>query len=152
MVRKCCVIRLLRDAGIRSDFKSFEDRLLAQKIIYIAQSLLDIDFGYSFVWHIRGPYSKALSRDLRMYNKLRCECDEASRTSIARTISLINELRSTGKGLSHAVEVLASYLMLLKEVYPKPEDPLKELISRKPYITYEDVEGVLRVARKYAAL
>lgn len=152
MIRKCCVIRLLREVGIRSDFKAFKDRLLAQKIVYIAQTLFNIDFNYRFIWHMRGPYSKALSRDLRTYSKLLCECDNMDRASIVKLTSLIDELRNTSKGLGHAAEVLASYLMLSKEVYPKPENPLKELTSRKPYITYEDVEEVLRIARKYAAI
>ncbi len=153
MVKKCCVIKLLRELGIRSNFKSFDERLLAQKIIYLAQSLFNIDFGYKFVWHIRGPYSKALSKDLRAYSsKTLCECNDLSRDSITKIITLINELRSASKGLSHSVEVLASYVMLTRDVYPRSQDPYKDLTSKKPYITYEDVNEVLSIARKYVVI
>jgi hypothetical protein len=149
MSRACCVVKMLRELGIRSDFNSFKDRLLAQKIVYIAQTVFGIDFGYKFIWHIRGPYSKILSRDLRVSVDPTCRCPELSSESLGKLKSLINDLRSLDNDLSVSAEVLASYLMLSRDVYPRPEDPIKELISRKPYISYDDVQNILKIYSKY---
>jgi len=149
MSKACCVVKMLKELGIRPDFNSFKDRLLAQKIVYIAQTVFGIDFGYKFIWHIRGPYSKDLSRDLRVSTDPTCRCPELNSESLSRLKSLINDLRSLGKDLRISMEVLASYLMLSRDVYPKPEDPIKELLSRKPYISCEDVQNVLKIYSKY---
>jgi hypothetical protein len=149
MSRACCVVKMLKELGIRSDFNSFKDRLLAQKIVYIAQTVFGIDFGYKFIWHIRGPYSKTLSRDLRVSTDSTCRCPELSSESLSRLKSLVNDLRGLGKDLSISTEVLASYLMLSRDVYPRPEDPIKELISRKSYISYEDVQNILKIYSRY---
>jgi len=150
MNRLCCVAKLLRELNLRMDFNSFKSRLLAQKVVYVAQTLLNIDLGYKFIWHIRGPYSKALSRDLRMLDKVHdCSCVELGGGALLRLKSLLGELRGVSSDLSYTLEILASYLMLVNEVYPKPDDPLKELISRKPYVRYEDAVKVLSVMNKY---
>ncbi|MEM0453058.1 MAG: hypothetical protein QXO98_00160 [Sulfolobales archaeon] len=150
MSRSCCVAKLLRDLGVRSDFKSFKDRLLAQKIVYLAQTIFGINFGYRFIWHIRGPYSKSLSRDLRtpeVYDE--CSCLEVENSALLRLKSLLNELKGLNIDISLALEIIASYLMLLRDVFPKPEDPVKELMIRKPYISGENIKTALSVISKY---
>ncbi|MEM1982563.1 MAG: hypothetical protein QXD94_03065 [Sulfolobales archaeon] len=150
MSRSCCVAKLLRDLGVRSDFKSFKDRLLAQKIVYLAQTIFGINFGYRFIWHIRGPYSKSLSRDLRtpeVYDE--CSCLEVENNALLRLKSLLNELKGLNIDISLALEIIASYLMLLRDVFPKPEDPVKELMIRKPYISGENIKTALSVISKY---
>lgn len=150
MLKSCCVIKLLIDVGIHPDFKSFKDRLLVQKVVYVAQTLFNINFGYRFIWHIRGPYSKALSKDLRTSETYSmCRCPELDSNSALRLKSLINELRNLNVDLSLSLEIIASYLMLSKDVYPKPEDPVKELLLRKPYISREDINAILNVFSRY---
>ena len=39
---------------------NFSDRILVQKKIYCAQ-MLGVDFGFSFNWYLRGPYSPGLT-------------------------------------------------------------------------------------------
>lgn len=39
---------------------SFNDRIIVQKKIYCAQ-MLGIDFGFSYNWYLRGPYSPELT-------------------------------------------------------------------------------------------
>ncbi len=151
MLKSCCITKLLMDVGINSDFRLFKDRLLAQKVVYIAQTLFNINFGYRFIWHIRGPYSKALSKDLRApegYSM--CRCPELDNNSVLRLKSLINELRGLNVDLSLSLEIIASYLMLSKDVYPRPEDPAKELLLRKPYIGHENISAILNVFSKYS--
>jgi DNA-directed RNA polymerase subunit F len=72
-----------------------------------------------------------------------------SSESLGKLKSLINDLRNLGNDLSVSAEILASYLMLSRDVYPRPEDPIKELISRKPYISYDDVQNILKIYSKY---
>lgn len=40
----------------------FEDKLIVQKIVYLAQES-GIDLGYDFEWYLRGPYCKEISGD-----------------------------------------------------------------------------------------
>lgn len=40
----------------------FEDKLVNQKIVYIAQEN-GINLGYDFEWYLRGPYCKLVSED-----------------------------------------------------------------------------------------
>lgn len=149
-MKGCCIAKLLADLGIYSDFKLFKDRLLAQKVIYLAQTVFNINFGYKFIWHIKGPYSKALSRDLKAPEDYRvCRCSEIDGNAFLKLKSLINELRGLNMDLSLSLEIIASYLMLSRDVYPRPEDPVKELLLRKPYISYENVNAVLRISGKY---
>ncbi|MCS7108441.1 MAG: hypothetical protein RMH77_03360 [Sulfolobales archaeon] len=150
MSRSCCVIKLLTDLGIRSDFRSFKDRLLAQKIVYVAQTIFNINFGYKFIWHIRGPYSKTLSRDLRASeDRGGCRCQELDYSSVSKLKSMLSELRGLNMDVGLSLEIIASYLMLSRDVFPKPEDPVKELLSRKPYINYENISTALNVFSKY---
>lgn len=52
---------VLKRLGIES-IDSLEKRTVMQKKIYIAQSM-GMNLGYSFQWHIHGPYSKELTED-----------------------------------------------------------------------------------------
>jgi uncharacterized protein YwgA len=42
--------------------KTFQDRLIMQKAVYIAQSA-GINLGYFYHWYLYGPYSPSLTRD-----------------------------------------------------------------------------------------
>ena len=42
--------------------EEFEDKLITQKITYLAQTF-DIDLGYTFEWNKRGPYCAEVSED-----------------------------------------------------------------------------------------
>lgn len=149
-MKGCCITKLLVDLGIYPDFKLFKDRLLAQKIVYLVQTIFNVNFGYKFIWHIRGPYSKALSRDLKAPEDYGvCRCSEMDGNTVLKLKSFISELRGLNMDLSLSLEIIASYLMLSRDVYPRPEDPVKELLSRKPYISYENVNAVLRISGKY---
>jgi uncharacterized protein YwgA len=43
--------------------KSFGDRLVVQKLIYLAQAA-GLDLGYYYGWYIRGPYCSAVADDM----------------------------------------------------------------------------------------
>jgi len=56
------VVFLFESLGKNIMMKEFEDRIKFQKILFLAQHY-DIDFGYTFSWYLRGPYSKAAVKD-----------------------------------------------------------------------------------------
>jgi len=63
MDRRQIVLKLTLDAlGLDLKLESFNDRLIIQKAIYLAQ-VAGIQLGYRFSWYIHGPYSAALTRD-----------------------------------------------------------------------------------------
>ena len=47
---------------VRLYLRSFNDRLIIQKAVYLIQKA-GLDLGYNFRWYLRGPYSSALTRD-----------------------------------------------------------------------------------------
>lgn len=130
------------------DISKFSERLTAQKLIYIAQKLFGINFGYSFKWYVRGPYSRSLSRDLREPVE-ECKCSYIDEETIITVKSFIKDLERFNGGINYQLEIIASYLMLNEDVYPKPIDPIKELASRKPYLRKEDIINIVRYVDKY---
>jgi len=50
--------------GLKLPFQinTFEDRLILQKAVYIAQSA-GVNLGYYYQWYLHGPYSPSLTRD-----------------------------------------------------------------------------------------
>ncbi|MCD6324467.1 MAG: hypothetical protein J7L55_05115 [Desulfurococcales archaeon] len=138
---KCCATYVVREV-LGEEPNDFSGRLAAQKLIYLIQKVLGINLGYSFMWFSRGPYSKALAKDLRGCEEgVKCLGDDELR----KARELISRLRGSGVPLTKALEIAASYLMLRDEVFPKPEDPVKELLERKPFIKDEEVNAVLDV-------
>lgn len=55
---------LLTINSLKLPFKidSFEDRLIMQKTIYLAQAA-GVHLGYYYHWYLHGPYSSSLTRD-----------------------------------------------------------------------------------------
>ncbi len=50
--------------GLGLEFKidGFEDRLILQKTVYLAQTA-GVNLGYYYHWYLHGPYSPSLTRD-----------------------------------------------------------------------------------------
>jgi uncharacterized protein YwgA len=48
--------------GLGCSMKSFEDRLILQKAIYLCQAA-GVNLGYYYQWYLYGPYSPSLTRD-----------------------------------------------------------------------------------------
>jgi hypothetical protein len=62
------IIRIA-NALTSASIDEFDDRLKLQKIAYLAQEL-GADSGFTFSWHIRGPYSPSLTRVLYSADEL----------------------------------------------------------------------------------
>lgn len=54
---------MLRKLGIKATMACFKDRLVVQKVVYLAQAA-GLDLGYYYGWYIRGPYCSAVADDL----------------------------------------------------------------------------------------
>lgn len=63
MDRQQIGVKLTAD-GLRLPFQvgTFEDRLIMQKAIYLAQAA-GVNLGYYYHWYLHGPYSSSLTRD-----------------------------------------------------------------------------------------
>jgi len=63
MDRQQIGVRLTID-GLGLDFKItyFQDRLIMQKAVYLAQAA-GVNLGYYYHWYLYGPYSPSLTRD-----------------------------------------------------------------------------------------
>jgi uncharacterized protein YwgA len=48
--------------GLEFKINSFQDRLIMQKAIYLAQAA-GVNLGYYYHWYLYGPYSPSLTRD-----------------------------------------------------------------------------------------
>jgi uncharacterized protein YwgA len=63
MDRQQISVKLAIDGlGLPFKVKTFQDRLIMQKAVYIAQSA-GINLGYFYHWYLYGPYSPSLTRD-----------------------------------------------------------------------------------------
>ncbi len=64
MNKKEIIAGLLKTISERNyNVSSFNQRLLAQKIMYIIQEVFGIDFGYDFNLYLRGPYSPKFTNE-----------------------------------------------------------------------------------------
>ena len=123
--------KTLEAARIPLSVRSFDERLILQKAIYLLQSA-GISIGYRFRWYLRGPYStdatagafgivnegEPAKEELRNW-----ELDESSSAIAAKLQSL---LRREGEPLAKQasrLELLASILFLYKTGQAKPNDP-----------------------------
>lgn len=48
--------------GLPFEITTFEDRLIMQKAVYLAQAA-GVNLGYYYQWYLYGPYSPSLTRD-----------------------------------------------------------------------------------------
>jgi len=72
------VIAFFKELGFRFDISSFDDRLVAQKLVCLLE-LKGVDIGYSCSLYVRGPYSPDLTQDLYAFPKEFTDLDTRSR-------------------------------------------------------------------------
>jgi uncharacterized protein YwgA len=73
--------------GLEFQIKTFQDRLIMQKAIYLAQAK-GINLGYYYHWYLHGPYSPSLTRDefaIAMY--ISADLDESKGWKLDNTSS-----------------------------------------------------------------
>jgi uncharacterized protein YwgA len=61
--RQIASVLVLKSLDIPHSLETFQQRLIVQKAIYLAQSA-GVDLGYHYSWYLRGPYSSSVAGDL----------------------------------------------------------------------------------------
>ena len=135
--------------------KSLEDRLILQKLIYLAKHL-GIDCGdFRFSWYKKGPYSPALTRVI--YNNIA----ELENSDIQKNYVLLESAKkeliplreifkeNTTK-LSEAdwIELLGSIVYLI-DINKNIAIASNELVQKKPKNNLEDVELAVNQLEKF---
>lgn len=123
------------------DSTKFEDRLCAQKILYILQQGFGFHFDYNYEWYLYGPYSSKLSQDF--YNvKNTYNLEEASFKSKDLENKFINALNffKEVKPNRHTIELLATIIFSNKELKLNEKQTLSSIRERKPYFSEKEVK------------
>ncbi len=129
---RACELLTIVDEVIPS-VRGFQRRLVAQKLAYLIEKAMG-ESDHRFMWHRHGPYSRSLARELR--RTAPCTPSE-ERLRIAK--ELVTKLAEAVGDPVRGLEIAASLKMLVEEVYPRPEDPVEELLRRKPHLRREEV-------------
>lgn len=148
--------KLTLDAlGVSLDLRTFDERLIVQKTVYLAQAA-GVDRGYSFRWYLRGPYSPELTRDaFSLHADLEAGLDESSGwvldDNTLKRLTQIGRLMPIGDTPAKAreLELLASVHFLVKhrQVANADAGELVALLKR-----YEKDFSESEVARALAQL
>jgi len=138
MDRQQIGLRLAID-GLRLEFKidTFEDRLILQKAVYLAQDA-GVHLGYYYQWYLHGPYSPSLTRDeyavaealaRDMDDSESWKLDAPSQKRLQELRSLIPEDRSQR---ARKLELLASVHFLIdrNQVQGRNVDQITDTLKR----------------------
>jgi len=143
------LMQLLRIDSI--DPQSMDFKIVVQKLAYIIQSVGGIDLGLKFKWLSRGPYSKALANLYNIATEMLYSgnSEEVSSSDLQALNNLKMFLEDLAVALDSNIdpdflELVSSVIMLCKDVYPKIEDPVTELLKRKPYLSKRTIEKCWR--------
>ncbi len=99
----------------------FQDRLIMQKAIYLAQAA-GVNLGYYYHWYLYGPYSPSLTRDefaigadiaSGMDESKGWKLDDKSRQRLQKMRGLFAEAKADRDKLAKKLELLASVHFLI---------------------------------------
>lgn len=153
--------KLTLDAlGVQASVASFNDRLMVQKAIYLAQAA-GLDLGYYFRWYLRGPYSPEVSSDVFTIAAELGELDESRGwvldQEVEECLAPVEKLISAKPAGEHPrwLELLASvhFLVDRRQVQGADVDSLQEVLQRfnKDYAD-EEVSDALGRLRQHGLL
>ncbi len=151
MRRVCLAIALTVEALATTRFNHRD----VHEVVYLAQRLLNFNLGYRFSWLASGPYSKALATELREHSSTCADSvttigSGGVRVAARMLRSLITEAATTaGLPPRKALNIIASYVMLAYDVYPKPADTVAEVLRVRRWACRKVVEGVVAVLSKF---
>ena len=126
-------IRVLTELSEYS-LEEFNDRLRLQKLVFLARKM-GHDFGYTFNWYARGPYSPSLTRMLFKANEQRQFSRDAAplRTSESEVVHTLRDFLQEDVENSRVLELLASvWYYIRRKTYSQEErDELVDAILQK---------------------
>lgn len=153
MERRQIGLKLVLDGlGLPVKLETFDDRLILQKAVYLAQAA-GINLGYFYRWYLHGPYCPALADDaFAVRIELVQGIDEAAGWALdASSSDRLAPVRTTmgsrrEKELARRLELLASvhFLVDRRQVVGRDPQAITETLRRfgKSFGT-QDVEQAL---------
>lgn len=96
--------------------EGFEQRLILQKAIYLAQEK-GVGLGYHYSWYLHGPYCRDLTSDAfatKDQDVSNYELDEGSVCKIAELKAFLEPLKGNVSSLARWLEIRASALFAVK--------------------------------------
>ena len=146
-------LKLAMDAmGLSVEVGSFDDRLILQKAIYLAQAT-GVHLGYYYRWYLRGPYCPAVAADgfavsadlaLGLDEFSRWELDGASLPKLTRICTALED--DDRSRLARNLELLASVHFLVKQEPTLEQNPAEIVCRLQKFhkdFTQEEVEHAL---------
>lgn len=114
--RQIAVKLTLEYLGLKFGVRTFEERLILQKSIYLAQAA-GVELGYYYRWYLRGPYCPSLTDDgFEIGNQIAVGSDNSKGWKLERKAqAILNRLKPLF--LSESVEELAEKLEPLASVH-----------------------------------
>ena len=127
MDRQQIGVMLVLDAlRLPFDLSYFNERLIYQKAIYLAQAA-GINLGYYYHWYLHGPYCSPLTKDGYDINTeiasrewQEWQLDEASRTKLEKIKQVF--IPTDRQNLANKIELLASVHFLIDRKQVKDRD------------------------------
>lgn len=135
------------------ELEEFDDRLRLQKLVFLAKKI-GYDFGYTFSWYARGPYSPSLTRMLFSANEQnRLNRDDVELNDYE--IEVVDALRTfLNDDIENprALELLASVWYFLRNRRYSPEERnalIATILQRKPQFERDEVEEAVNRIQRY---
>jgi uncharacterized protein YwgA len=140
---------------------TFEDRLILQKAVYLAQTA-GVNLGYYYHWYLYGPYSPSLTRDeYAVYTDISAGMDESEGWKLDdRSSQRLEEIRDIfvepeRDKLAKKLELLASvhFLIERKQVSQRIMEEITSILRRfNKDFSEEEVRNALRELKDYGLL
>lgn len=139
MTTKKEVLQVIDKLGTTASLATFEERIRLQKLIYLSEAV-GINLGFSYNWHIRGPYSPQLAKV--MFEAVSGEKRQTEDASEQEKIQALKNFLGTDIDSSEKLELIGSlrYLLdLAKKDNRSPEHAIDLLCKTKPQFSREEV-------------
>lgn len=142
--------------------RTFKDRLIMQKAVYLAQAA-GVNLGYYYHWYLYGPYSPSLTRDeYAIATDISAGLDESEGWKLDDTSSQrLEKIRRIFSGfdrdkLAKKLELLASVHFLIERKQVSKIDTSRIIATlkrfKKDYFREEDVKDAIEELRSYGLL
>jgi len=161
MDRRQIGLKLVLEAlGLEAKLGTFDDRLILQKAIYLAQEA-GANLGYFFRWYLYGPYCPALTKDaFAVEEDMAAGFDDAEGWILGSDLQEALEkvkppLAADPASRRRKLELLASvhFLLTRKQVTSERPADICEVLQRySKDFTQEEVEQALNTLRNHGLL